>query len=80
MLIDDQRILLRDEENLNQLIDDLQNAVRAGGAFVHIEGRLGRSYDVLVTPTSKVLVYHHDAPESPSLLDAFWSSGFELEY
>lgn len=80
LLIDDQRVPLRDDTDLDQLIDDLLNAVRASGAFVHIEGRFGRAYDVLVTPTSKVLVYHQRAPEAPSLLDAPWSSGVDLEY
>lgn len=80
LLIDDQRVPLRDDTDLDQLIDDLLNAVRAGGAFVHIEGRYGRAYDVLVTPTSRVLAYHQKAPKAPSPLDAPWLSDVDLEY
>jgi hypothetical protein len=58
LVINSERITLSDETDAHALIIDMMNAMVAGGAFVHVEGQNGATYDVLVTATTQVLFSH----------------------
>jgi hypothetical protein len=58
LVINSERIALSDQTDAHALIIDMMNAMVAGGAFVHVEGQNGATYDVLVTATTQVLFSH----------------------
>lgn len=80
LLVNDHRIPLSVHTDVPSLIDDVTSAVDSGGAFVHVEGRLGRTYDVLINPATQVLVCRELVFLEPEALDAPWDLRVDLEY
>ena len=79
LVINDQRIPLSDETDVRDLIGDMMNAVAAGGSFVHIEGWHGRSYDVLVSSATQVLISHGSITFEAGTSEGPWVSSFDLD-
>jgi len=79
LVINAQSIPLSDETDPQALIIDMMNAMVAGGAFVRIEGRHGRSYDVLITASTQVLFSHGLTTFEAGATTGPWASSIDLD-
>lgn len=79
-MIDDHRISLCADTDVRALAAEIMKAVLAGGAFVHLSATRGRSFDVLVTKRSRIMLWHRDLAVMTAEPDAPWQTGVDLEY
>jgi len=80
LLIDDQRIFIAPDYDLPRLIRELTAAIDRGGAFVHVTGRYGHEFDILVTPTTHIVLQHEAVQVDVPEVDEPWAPGADLEY
>lgn len=80
LILNDQRIPLSDDTDLRALIGELLNAVRVGGAVVHLVDRHGREYDVVATPSTHALICHGSASFEEGTPHGPWISSVNLDY
>ncbi len=80
LVVNDHRIPLSVYTDVPSLIQDVTTAVASGGAFVHVESRHGRTYDVLVNPTTQVLICRELVLIESDSIDAPWNLTADLEY
>lgn len=79
LLINDQRIPLDNGADMSALITNVMTAVLEGGGFVHIEGRHGDEYDVLVTPATQVMVRYKTMSFESGNTNGPWTSAIDLD-
>lgn len=80
LMVNDHRIPLSNQTDVAELIDDVTNAAANGGAFVHVEGRHGRAYDVMVNAHTHVVLCHEHVLLNPPARNGPWTLGVSLEY
>ncbi len=78
LLINDQRIPLDKGADISALITNVMTAVLEGGGFVHIDGRHGAEYDVLVTPATQVMVRYKTMSFESGSSNGPWTSAIDL--
>lgn len=79
LLINDQRIPLDDDADVSALISNIMTAVLDGGGFVHIAGRRGDEYDVLVTPATQVMVRYRSMSFESGTTTGPWTAAIDLD-
>lgn len=79
LVINDQRIALSDETDVRVLIAAMMSAVETGGDFVHVDGWHGRSYDILVTSATHVLIAHGAITFEAGSSDGPWVTSIDLD-
>ncbi len=79
LVINDQRIPVGDDADLSALIGRIMTAVIEGGGFVHIMGRHGDEYDVLVTPATQVIVRYKTMSFESGTPYGPWTAGIDLD-
>lgn len=80
LVIHDTRIALADDADVSGLIEEILKGVRSGGSVVHVVGRFGHEYDVVVTPLTQALVCRGLAVSGDHSADGPWISGIDLDY
>jgi hypothetical protein len=79
LLINDQRISLDEGADVGALITNVMTAVLDGGGFVHIDGRHGDTYDVLVTPATQVTVRYKTMSFESGTTTGPWTAAIDLD-
>lgn len=79
LMINNQRIPLDDDADIRTLITNVMAAVLEGGAFVHIDGRHGDEYDVLVTPSTQVIVRYKSMSFESGDSSGPWTAAIDLD-
>ena len=79
LMINGQRIPLRESADVLRVMTDIVSAVHEGGGFVHIDGRHGDQYDVLVTSATHVMVMQTGMAFEAGGLSASWTSSIDLD-
>lgn len=80
LVVNHVRIALPDAVDTNALIDEVVLAVRSGGAIVHVIGRDGVEYDIVVTTATQALIRYQHAMTDDHAGDGPWLSTLELDY
>jgi hypothetical protein len=79
LMINNQRIPLNDGADVRALISDVMSAVIDGGGFVHIDGRNGEEYEVLVSAATPVMVRHGVMAFESGATGGPWTSAIDLD-
>ncbi|MDO9589595.1 MAG: hypothetical protein Q7J04_00445 [Microcella sp.] len=79
LTINSQRIPLEDDADVRSLITDVMSAVMDGGGFVHIDGKNGEEYEVLVSAATPVMVRHGTMAFESGSTGGPWTSGIDLD-
>ena len=80
LIVNGEHITLSDDTDAHCVAEEVLDAMMAGGAVVHIAGQRGRTYDVVVTPTTQALVCHDMTPvDAPCDVEPE-SSSVNLDY
>lgn len=80
LVIHDTRIPLADDADVQGLIEEILAGIRSGGAVVHVAGRFGREYDLIVSPATRALVCHGVVASGDHSDDGPWIAGDDLDY
>ncbi|WP_179873128.1 hypothetical protein [Microcella indica] len=80
LTINEHRIPLRDDIDVAALTEEIVEAVRGGGNFIHVDDTRGQSFEVLVTPHSRAMI-----TQSEPILDMVppengWAQSLELDF
>ena len=80
LVINQVRIALADAVDTTALIGEVVQAVRSGGAVVHVVARDGVEYDIVVTPATQALIRYQHTTTDDHAGDGPWLSTLELDY
>lgn len=79
LMINNQRIPLREDADLRGLIAELTSALDQGGGFVHVRGLYNDAYDVLVTAATQIIVRHGSVTIEVGGDHEPWNSSVDLD-
>lgn len=80
LVIHDTRIALTSDADVSGLIEEILTGVRAGGGVVHVRGRFGQHYDVIVTPSTQAIICHEPARDDDHSTDGLWLTSVDLDH
>ena len=79
LVVNGHRIPLAESTDLQALMAELTQAVTGGARFVHLDGLWGHTYDVMVTPSTHVLLSHAPRAFDVGVFDDPWTDMFDLD-
>jgi|GEM_PF-2152644 len=80
LLINEQQISLREGADLDALRGAIVAAVRSGGDFVHVVGVRGRTFDVLITASTRATIRTTDNTLEATTGEGGWAPTMELDF
>ena len=80
LVIHDTRIALTSDTDVSGLIEEILKSVRAGGGVVHVRGRFGQHYDVIVTPSTQAIICHEPSGDDDHSTDGPWLRSVDLDH